>query len=498
MLWNFALGSPIVQNPSPPARRHLSASGLAALLALAALGLGIAWCQQLETRYIHALAPEFTEEKLQGAALQKKAFLQPDLLVLYGSSELVKEIPNNASQFFSDYPTGFRVFPVGKPGTASLTVLQKVAAVGETIRGRKVAYSISPGWFFAETADPQFYEGNFSVMQATEVAFSSHLSWNLRRDISRRMLQYPKTIDEHWALSFALDRLASDRPVDHLLYALIRPLGTLAQLIGRTQDHFEAALHILDEDERLNPMIKRGLRALNWNELLKKTAQFANATSVQAKKTEVARRKSLKNTRREGFLKAIASAKEWTDIELLMRTFSELGAQPLFLSMPVEDIRLEVYGLQPSARTAYLDRLTQLARQYDFPTPAFSWIFRIILARKAGSFTTKRSTTFFTGVFPAFDLSIAPVCTLPMSTLHSSQILDILARVAETNEVRAQPDLALYDLQVLDSMKTVELIVAFGSEMGVEISPAEFEREAWATPAKLVADLENRIAAAAQ
>ncbi|MEA3208949.1 MAG: D-alanine--poly(phosphoribitol) ligase subunit 2 [Chthoniobacter sp.] len=80
----------------------------------------------------------------------------------------------------------------------------------------------------------------------------------------------------------------------------------------------------------------------------------------------------------------------------------------------------------------------------------------------------------------------------------SSQILDVLARVAETDEVRTNPDLALFDLQVLDSMKTVELIVALGGELGVEISPAEFEREAWATPRQFVADVQNRLAASAR
>ena len=51
-----------------------------------------------------------------------------------------------------------------------------------------------------------------------------------------------------------------------------------------------------------------------------------------------------------------------------------------------------------------------------------------------------------------------------------------------------------YDLQILDSMKTVELIVAIGREFGIEVSPAEFEREAWATPRKLVADILRRLA----
>ena len=44
-------------------------------------------------------------------------------------------------------------------------------------------------------------------------------------------------------------------------------------------------------------------------------------------------------------------------------------------------------------------------------------------------------------------------------------------------------------------MKTVQLIVAFGQELGVEISPAEFERESWATPRKLVEDVLRRLAA---
>jgi len=83
-----------------------------------------------------------------------------------------------------------------------------------------------------------------------------------------------------------------------------------------------------------------------------------------------------------------------------------------------------------------------------------------------------------------------------MSQDSSSVILDVLERIAETDEVRKNPDLALFDLQVLDSMKTVELIVALGSELNVEISPAEFDREAWATPRKLIADVQNRLATA--
>jgi D-alanine--poly(phosphoribitol) ligase subunit 2 len=75
----------------------------------------------------------------------------------------------------------------------------------------------------------------------------------------------------------------------------------------------------------------------------------------------------------------------------------------------------------------------------------------------------------------------------------TDRILEVLARVTEVEEVRTKQDLALFDLQLLDSMKTVELMVALSSELGVEVSPAEFEREQWATPALFVNDIARRM-----
>ena len=76
----------------------------------------------------------------------------------------------------------------------------------------------------------------------------------------------------------------------------------------------------------------------------------------------------------------------------------------------------------------------------------------------------------------------------------SDRVLDVLVGVSEIEDVRHEPDVRLYDLQILDSMKTVELIVAFSSEFGVEISPAEFDREEWATPRKIISYMERKIA----
>ena len=77
----------------------------------------------------------------------------------------------------------------------------------------------------------------------------------------------------------------------------------------------------------------------------------------------------------------------------------------------------------------------------------------------------------------------------------AEKTIDILAEVTESERVRSEPDLPLFDTGLLDSLGIVTLIARLSEEFGVEISPAEFEREAWATPAKIAADLERRVAA---
>ncbi len=373
---NLAPPAPKTSSPSvspiPAQPRHTQLLGAAIAVGILSIFLtaGTFWCLHLEETHVHALAPEFTPEKLQGAALQKRAFEQPDLLVFYGSSELVKEMPNNATQFFADYPTGFRVFPVGKPGSTSLGVVQKVAAVGQQIRTKKVAFSISPGWFLTEVFDPSFYAGNFSEMQAYETVFSTELSRDLKQRIARRMLDFPDTLKSRPFLRMSLQKLAGKRLVDRIAYAFCWPLGRLQVRISRLQDHGEVAIHILESDLAEKPKGK-GIRGLNWNDLLKRAARFANLTAVQNKKNEVTRKKMVPGSQDAAYLTAIGLAREWVDLELLLRTFREMEADVLLLSIPVEDIRLEVYGITKTSREEYLRRLSAMAAKYGYPVADF-------------------------------------------------------------------------------------------------------------------------------
>ena len=80
-----------------------------------------------------------------------------------------------------------------------------------------------------------------------------------------------------------------------------------------------------------------------------------------------------------------------------------------------------------------------------------------------------------------------------MAMSNAENVLRIVRQIAEVDEVILNPELRLYDVGILDSLKTVELMVALSAEFGVDISPAEFEREQWATPRSIIAFMEQKL-----
>jgi len=75
----------------------------------------------------------------------------------------------------------------------------------------------------------------------------------------------------------------------------------------------------------------------------------------------------------------------------------------------------------------------------------------------------------------------------------AERVITVLADVAEDNVVRTDPDIPLFEQDVLDSLRTVDLILALTKEFGVDISPAELDRSSWATPKHIVAFMEARV-----
>lgn len=356
---------------STPARTHLCALILAAVLVALGLGLGGIWSESQQDRFLKYAAPEFCDAKLHGVALIREAFSRPDTLVLFGSSELIPDVPMKGVDFFSDLPTGFSVFPVGKAGTTALSVLQKLGGAGETLTGKQVVLSLSPSFFQYEKVEPKYFEGNSSKLQTKELMWSSRYSEALKREAAAQILNYPKAYEGDWFLEVVLRRMASGGWVDRVVLALFEPLAQVDRWVGKMQDHLEATVALLEakEAETVKPRKREvlgSIRRASWDQLFLSAEQSSRAFAKRSKK------RPLKVQRRVGegdaqFTQVLRKSQEWKDFELVLRLLKEAGAKPLILSMPVHADVLEAQGVSRKAWQEYGMRLRQMTGKYGTP-----------------------------------------------------------------------------------------------------------------------------------
>jgi Protein involved in D-alanine esterification of lipoteichoic acid and wall teichoic acid (D-alanine transfer protein) len=317
-----------------------------------------------EQSTISSTAPEIFSLKNQGLAFQRAAGRARDMLPLYGSSELqVPKIPERAAIFFRNAPTGFQVSPVGKIGTISLIMLQEIGALGSDLRDKKLAISLSPGWFLARETNPRWYEGNFSPIAASKLVFGNTIDFSLKRQVAARMLQFPRTLEKNPLLEFALRRLVSGRPLDRIVFWIIWPLGKIQNVVMDIQDHFAALNYILREAKSAPP---RHPKILDWPKLIAEAGE-RGVRSLDKNENGKNLGQRIVTGRRDDkwFREHVNEGREWADLELLLRTLAKIDARPLLLSMPLDGQYYNQTGVSRSAREVYYKKLRGFAQQYN-------------------------------------------------------------------------------------------------------------------------------------
>src|SRR5215468_9160393 len=287
---------------SAPARKkmpHLFAGlvalGLVAMILFAAERVLI----HLEHATIISTAPEIFGLKNQGLAFQRAAAHSPKVLPIYGSSELLRpEAPERGNIFFRTAPTGFQLSPVGAGGAGPLIMLQKVGALGSALHGKRLAFSLSPGWFCTAKPGIQGYKGNFSAMAATEMVFGTALDFELKREIAVRMLQFPETLQQRPFLEFALKRLASGQLLDRVVFCALWPAGRIQTALYELEDHW-AAVHHIRRQTKPPPRLQG--ETVDWPQFVAKASKAKPEDTAMIQEPSRFDRKITRGSRDVGF-----------------------------------------------------------------------------------------------------------------------------------------------------------------------------------------------------
>lgn len=71
------------------------------------------------------------------------------------------------------------------------------------------------------------------------------------------------------------------------------------------------------------------------------------------------------------------------------------------------------------------------------------------------------------------------------------EVLDVIAEVAENNIVKENPDVRIFDENILDSFATVGLLLALNDRLDMDLTITDFDRDEWATPNMIAEVLEE-------
>jgi D-alanine transfer protein len=322
-----------------------------------------------EAHFLDAIVPRNVPLKDEGLVIPRQLYARPDVLTLFGSSELLKDIPGRAADFFARYPTGFAVNPIGKPGTTSLMIAQKLGAAGASVRGRKVAIIVSPSFFFSNVINAKAYAGNFSELIAAECLFSPRLSWALRRDHALRMADFPETLATRPVLAFAVAHLRRNTPLDRALFLAATPIGFLQDAVIQLQDHARVVSYLFEHRHKLR-LPERQAQKLDWPKLIADYA--AKSEGSKPREKDLAFKKGFEGVDAEGgFVSGLAHHAEWPDLDLLLRTARELGAEPIVLGIPVNGPFFDQLGIGAAARRRYYEALDAACARWTVPIVDF-------------------------------------------------------------------------------------------------------------------------------
>ncbi len=332
-----------------------------------------------EEREVRSLAPLMLAQVEVGSVIQQAAFRLPDMLPIYGSSEMVlTSTPYRAFTFFNTFPTGFDVLDIAKGGDSPINIAQDLASLGPVLRGKKVVISFAPGMFAQPQTKLDAYKGNFSMLHASSLIFSPYLKMTVKNEMAQRMAEYPETLDGNPLLQFAIYNIMQNTRGNTYFYYLLYPLGQLDNFLFRLKDHF--AIFLFQWGHR-EPPVKREARTIDWKaaisaedaaqKLITNNNPYGLDNKIWSHHGYMGFEFHAPGSVDQSYITKLNNSQEWGDLSILLEILKEMGAKPLILSRPINGGLYTAAGISSKAQQVYYNKLKALVSAYNFPLVDF-------------------------------------------------------------------------------------------------------------------------------
>ncbi len=351
--------------------RHL----VAALLAVGLFLLALHATRASEDAVMDTLALNWRALEHNTVTFQRAAVARPDLLLVFGSSEIYQDRAGHASTLFARYPSGFTVFPIALSGTGPLTFVSEVAALGPNLSGKKVVVSVTPDSFMEPTMPIGSFRAGYWPPRLYELAFHPTIGFDVKRDVARLILdvhQYQALVTDPF-LRFTLERLADGSSLSRLAYYALWPLGQARIALYRLQDEWHAVTFLRSKLGTLEQPDTRTEWTIPWPALLADADRRARSHAKNNPfgfETQYWKDHGKELLARQGSVsddllrQQLDSAQAWPALDALLRALHDMDADTLLITPPFPGAYYDFLGTTAAGREAYYRRMRDLAQTH--------------------------------------------------------------------------------------------------------------------------------------
>ncbi|SHN88482.1 D-alanyl-lipoteichoic acid biosynthesis protein DltD [Desulfitobacterium chlororespirans] len=340
---------------------------------------------KIAENYDPAFGYKLNTQKNQGLILQRTGMEKGGSIPVYGSSELSGSTdPFQPVNFFTGQYAGIYYNLIGRGYCQSLIHLINFGALGDSLKGEKIVFFLSPQWFSKTGITSDDFQKNFSQQQYLTFLNNEEISPQLKRLAAQRvdsLLGQDESMDMR-ILSYLS---ANNAEQAQIFLGALQPYYRLKEALLSTKDHVQGYRTLVEESphkgadkSNSKPAIERSAVEIDWESEKKRAQEVGKARSdnnqfgIDNGYFNDYLKEKLPDYKDSMHDQSYLESPEYGDLELLLSLCQELEIEPLFVSIPVNGLWYDYCGFPREDRAQYYEKVKQLVTKAGYEFADFS------------------------------------------------------------------------------------------------------------------------------
>lgn len=296
-----------------------------------------------------------TDQVLKGTQIQDKMYKSDKYYPIYGSSELGKDDPFNPGLLLDDKKKApMQPFLIGTGGSTDLVNAVEAASQFQNLKGKKMAFIISPQWFTNNGLTNVNFKARISDAQVNQLFQQSGMSDKLKqryadrlskfKDVKNKyylkeMKKHPNKVKDNYLSSFKAQQLMKIESIKSIFPAKPSPLSQVKPIDSKNKswkDLSKEAEKLGKDSTKTN---KYGIRDEYWK-------------LINSHKRKINRDYEFN-----------VNSPEFQDLALFVDTMNEAGADVQYIILPSNGKWYDRIGIKQERRQKVYDKINNTITQ---------------------------------------------------------------------------------------------------------------------------------------